>query len=47
LKAALGYLAEPRVNAAGQPVDAQKAARENFQDLLWALMTTKEFLFNH
>lgn len=47
MKAALGYLTEPRVNAAGQKVDAQKAARENFQDLLWALMTTKEFLFNH
>lgn len=47
LKAALEYLAEPRLNAAGQKVDPQKAARENFQDLLWALMTTKEFLFNH
>lgn len=47
LKTALDYLAEPRVNAAGKPVDAQRAARENFQDLLWALMTTKEFLFNH
>jgi len=29
LKAALGYLAEPKVNAAGQKVDAQKAARES------------------
>lgn len=47
LKVALDYLAEPRANAAGQKVDAQKAARENFQDLLWAMMTTKEFLFNH
>lgn len=47
LKAALSYLTEPRVNAAGQKVDSQKATRENFQDLLWALMTTKEFLFNH
>jgi hypothetical protein len=47
LKVALEYLAEPRVNAAGQKLDAQKAARENFQDLIWALMTTKEFLFNH
>lgn len=47
LKAALSYLTEPRVNAAGHKVDAQKAARENFQDLLWAMMTTKEFLFNH
>lgn len=47
LKAALAYLNEPRVSAAGQKVDAQKAARENFQDLIWAMMTTKEFLFNH
>ncbi|HYH65385.1 MAG TPA: DUF1553 domain-containing protein, partial [Urbifossiella sp.] len=47
LRAALGYLAEPRVNAAGQPIDAQRAASEGYQDLLWALMTSKEFLFNH
>lgn len=47
MKAALSYLAEPRVNAAGQKLDAQKAARENFQDLLWAMMSAKEFLFNH
>lgn len=47
MKSALGYLTEVRVNAAGQKVDAQKAARENFQDLIWALLNTKEFLFNH
>ena len=47
MKAALNYLAEPRLNAAGHPVDAQKAIRDNFQDLIWALMNTKEFLFNH
>ncbi len=47
LKAALEYLSEPRMNAAGQPLDAARAARENFQDLLWAMMATKEFLFNH
>jgi hypothetical protein len=47
LKTALNYLAEQRTNAAGQKIDAQQAARENFQDLLWAIMTTKEFLFNH
>ena len=47
LKAALDYLSEARVNSAGEKVDAQKAGRENFQDLLWAMMTTKEFLFNH
>jgi hypothetical protein len=47
MKLALAYLTEARVNAAGQKVDAQKAARENFQDLIWALLNTKEFLFNH
>ncbi len=47
LQTALEYLAETPLDAAGNPVDAQRAARENFQDLLWALMNTKEFLFNH
>jgi hypothetical protein len=47
LKTALDYLAEPRTSADGKPVDPQKAARENYQDLIWALMNAKEFLFNH
>lgn len=36
LKTALTYLAEPGT-----------AANANFQDLIWALINTKEFLFNH
>ena len=47
LKFAMDYLAEPRVDSNGKPMDAQKAGRENFQDLIWALINTKEFLFNH
>lgn len=47
LKTALAYLAEPPVDAEGKPMDAQQAGRENFQDLIWALINTKEFLFNH
>ncbi|MFO0817263.1 MAG: DUF1549 domain-containing protein [Pirellulales bacterium] len=47
LKSALGYLAETPLDVAGKPVDPQRAARENFQDLIWALINTKEFLFNH
>ena len=46
-KVALDYLAEPRIDAAGNPIDPQKANTENFQDLIWALINTKEFLFNH
>jgi hypothetical protein len=47
LQTALAYMAEPRTDSAGKPVDVQRALRENFQDLAWALINTKEFLFNH
>jgi hypothetical protein len=47
LKVALDYFAEPRTDASGNPLDPQRAATENFQDLIWALINTKEFLFNH
>jgi len=47
LSLALGYLTESRTNAQGQPADAQQSLRENLQDLIWALVNTKEFLFNH
>ena len=46
-KTALDYLAEERTDAKGKPINKAKAARENFQDLVWALINTKEFLFNH
>ena len=47
LKTSLDYLADARLNSDGKPIDAQQAARENYQDLIWALINTKEFLFNH
>jgi hypothetical protein len=47
LATATGYLAEPRLGADGKPISSTDATRENLQDLLWALMNTKEFLFNH
>ena len=47
LSTATAFLTEPRIGADGQPVEALKASRENFQDLIWALINTKEFLFNH
>jgi hypothetical protein len=46
-KVALDYFAEPRTDAAGNPLNPQQAATENYQDLIWALINTKEFLFNH
>ncbi|MEZ6059507.1 MAG: DUF1553 domain-containing protein [Planctomycetaceae bacterium] len=47
LQTATDYLNEPITNAEGQPIDSAAAAKTNFQDLIWALMNTKEFLFNH
>ncbi len=47
LKTALDYLHEPVLDANDKPIDANKATRENYQDIIWALMNTKEFLFNH
>lgn len=47
LKIAVEYLAEERLDPDGKPVPRAKVTRDNFEDLLWALMNTKEFLFNH
>jgi hypothetical protein len=47
LQIALAYLQEPITDASGNPIDAAQAASQNFQDLIWALINTKEFLFNH
>lgn len=47
LATAVAYLTEPITTADGKPLDPQRAARENLQDLVWALINTKEFLFNH
>jgi len=44
---AIAYLNEPLTDSAGKPIAKSTAARGNFQDLIWALMNSKEFLFNH
>lgn len=47
LQTAVDYLAEVPLGTDGKPIDAPRAQRENLQDLIWALINTKEFLFNH
>ncbi len=46
-KTAIAYVNEPVMNASNKPLDARSAKKQNLQDLIWALMNTKEFLFNH
>lgn len=47
LAIAVEYMQEARSDGAGKPVEAKLAASENMQDLIWALINSKEFLFNH
>ena len=47
MKVALDYLMEPQVDTAGNPINPQTTTVNSFQDLIWALINTKEFLFNH
>jgi hypothetical protein len=47
LQTAIAFVNELPLDAEGKPLDAARGQAENFQDLLWALINTKEFLFNH
>ena len=47
LKVAEAYVARPRVDSQGKPLDLAKARREAYEDLLWAIINTKEYLYNH
>ena len=31
----------------GKPLDSVQAKRQGLEDILWAIINTKEFLFNH
>jgi hypothetical protein len=47
LTAAGAHLAKKRAAAGTDTAALAKAEREAFEDILWALVNTKEFLFNH
>lgn len=47
LKTASAYLGELAPDPAGGARDPRQVERENLQDLIWALINTKEFQFNH
>lgn len=41
------YLAKPREDAEGKPLPLAQSRRMAYEDLLWALINAKEFLYNH
>jgi hypothetical protein len=47
LETALSHLRKPREDAEGKPMESGAARKSAYEDLIWALMNTKEFLFNH
>jgi len=47
METAVAYFDEELLDGEGKPIPITKLARQNYQDLIWALMNTKEFLFNH
>ncbi len=46
-KIAEAHVAYPRTDADGKPLDPIRSKRNGYEDLLWALLNTKEFLYNH
>lgn len=47
LALAKAHLAKPRNGPDGKPLEADKAKRQGYENILWAILNTKEFLFNH
>jgi hypothetical protein len=47
LQTAVEFVTAPQTDAAGNPIDPARATHEAFQDLIWALINTREFQFNH
>ncbi|WP_437188320.1 DUF1549 and DUF1553 domain-containing protein [Planctomicrobium sp. SH668] len=47
IQIAESYLAKPRFDAQGNALPTDQAKRQTYEDLIWAILNTKEFIVNH
>ncbi|HYF37727.1 MAG TPA: DUF1553 domain-containing protein, partial [Prosthecobacter sp.] len=47
VRVAESYVMRPRTNSADKLLDSQQSKKLGYEDLVWALINTKEFLYNH
>jgi hypothetical protein len=47
LSIAEDHIVKERLDAAGKPIAPAVAKKQAYEDLLWAILSTKEFLYNH
>jgi hypothetical protein len=47
IKIADDYVNQIRTDAEDKPLDSQRSKRMGYEDLFWAIINTKEFLYNH
>jgi len=47
MKIAREFVLKARTDSQGKPIDPQRAKRQGYEDLIWAVLNTKEFFYNH
>jgi hypothetical protein len=47
MQTAVEYLTAAQPDATGALIESPQPSPESLQDLIWALMNTREFMFNH
>ena len=47
MRIASDHITKTQTDSSGKPLSEQKARRQGYEDFIWAIINTKEFLYNH